>query len=180
MSTSKIAWQKKVRIVSLSLASISGWENQFGKTILPLSEYRDFDSDDIDLQRKAYENGVSALPQHILNNFDILRPYWLDTLKESYNKHNIAILHGASGQGKSSLAYRYLIDNYASNEIFVVSGSNQQQAIDISAALRELQKNEFNLIVYIDVGPHGKNLGMVDRTDFYIKSKKSLQWPLER
>lgn len=158
MSTSKMAWQEKVRIVSLSLASISGWKNQFGKTILPLSEYQDFDSDDIDLQRKAYENGVSALPQHILNNFDILRPYWLDTLKKSYNNHNIAILHGASGQGKSSLAYRYLIDNYASNEIFVVSGiSSQQQAIDISAALRELQKNEFNLIIYIDVRPYDKN-----------------------
>lgn len=158
MSTSKMAWQEKVRIVSLSLASISGWKNQFGKTILPLSEYQDFDSDDIDLQRKAYENGVSALSQHILNNFDILRPYWLDTLKKSYNNHNIAILHGASGQGKSSLAYRYLIDNYASNEIFVVSGiSSQQQAIDISAALRELQKNEFNLIIYIDVRPYDKN-----------------------
>ena len=110
------------------------------------------------MQRKAYENGVSALPQHIMNNFDIPRLHWLGILKESHDAHSITILHGASGQGKSSLAYRYLIDNYASNEIFVVSGiANQQQAIDISAALRELQKNEYNLIVYIDVRPYDKN-----------------------
>lgn len=157
-STSKIHWQEKVRALSLSLASISGWENQFGKTILPLSEYRHFDRDHVELRRKEYENGVSALPQHIMNGFDIPRSYWLDVLEKSYKKHNITIIHGASGQGKSSLAYRYLFDNYACNEVFIVSGiSNQQQAIDIGAALRKLEKNKFNMIVYIDVRPFDSN-----------------------
>ncbi len=158
MSTSRIDWCKKLRALSLSLASISGWKNQFGKTILPLSEYQNFNSCDIELHRKEYENGVSALPQHIFNDFDILRPYWLDVLDKSYKKHNLTIIHGSSGQGKSSLAYRYLFDNYAVNEVFVVSGiSNQQQALDIGAALRELEKNEFNMIVYIDVRPYDSN-----------------------
>ena len=158
LSTTKISWQEKVRNVSLSLASISGWKNQFGKTILPLSEYRDFNNDDMSVQRKAYENGISALPQHIMNSFDILRPYWLDTIKDSYSKHNIAIIHGASGQGKSTLAYRYLINNYVNSEIFIVNGiCNQNQAIDIGAALRELEKKDFHQIVYIDVQPYDKN-----------------------
>lgn len=158
MSTSRIDWHKKLRALSLSLASISGWKNQFGKTILPLSEYQNFNSCDIELRRKEYENGVSALPQHIFNDFDILRPYWLDVLDKSYKKHNLTIIHGSSGQGKSSLAYRYLFDNYAVNEVFVVSGiSNQEQALDICAALRELEKNEFNMIVYIDVRPYDSN-----------------------
>lgn len=158
MGTSRVDWYKKLRVLSLSLASISGWKNQFGKTILPLSEYRNFNSCDIELHRREYENGVNALPQHIFNNFDILRPYWLDVLDRSYKKHNLTIIHGSSGQGKSSLAYRYLFDNYAANEVFVVSGiSNQQQALDIGAALRELEKNEFNMIVYIDVRPYDSN-----------------------
>jgi len=158
MSTSKIDWWEKLRALSLSLASISGWKNQFGKTILPLSEYRNFDSSSIELHRKEYENGVSALPQHIFNDFDIPRRYWLNVLDENFKKHNLTIIHGSSGQGKSSLAYRYLFDNYAANEVFIVSGiSNQQQAIDISAALRELEKNEFNMIVYIDVRPYDGN-----------------------
>ncbi len=158
MSTSIIVWQEKIRTVSLSLASISGWKNQFGKTILPLSEYCDFDVNEIESQRDAYKNGVSALPQHIMNNFDIVRPYWLDSLKASFKENTITILHGASGQGKSSLAFRYLIDNHAPDEVFVVSGiSNQQQAIDIGSALRELQKNGYDMIVYIDVRPYDKN-----------------------
>lgn len=158
MNTSKIDWLEKLRALSLSLASISGWKNQFGKTILPLSEYRNFDSSSIELHRKEYENGVSALPQHIFNDFDIPRRYWLNILDENFKKHNLTIIHGSSGQGKSSLAYRYLFDNYAANEVFIVSGiSNQQQAIDISTALRELEKNEFNMIVYIDVRPYDGN-----------------------
>lgn len=158
MSTSKIDWWEKLRALSLSLASISGWKNQFGKTILPLSEYRNFDSSSIELHRKEYKNGVSALPQHIFNDFDIPRRYWLNVLDENFKKHNLTIIHGSSGQGKSSLAYRYLFDNYAANEVFIVSGiSNQQQAIDISTALRELEKNEFNMIVYIDVRPYDGN-----------------------
>ncbi len=157
-STSKLAWQEKTRAISMGLASISGWKNQFGKTILPLSEYQNFSSDDMELQRKAYNNGVNALPQHIQNDFDIRRPYWLKVLREHQDANSITILHGASGQGKSSLAYRYLIDNYTDNEIFIVSGiANMQQAIDISAALRELYKNEYNLIVYIDVRPYDRN-----------------------
>jgi len=158
MSTSKVLWQEKVRALSLSLAAISGWQNQFGKTILPLSEYLDFDDHNIEIHRNEYHNGSSALPQHILNNFDIIRPHWLDAIREGFQKKNIAIIHGASGQGKSSLAYRYLINNYAKNEIFIVNSiSNQQQAIDIGAALRGLQKNQFNMIVYIDVRPFDKN-----------------------
>lgn len=158
MNTSHIEWQKKLRTLSLSLASISGWKNQFGKTILPLSEYRNFNSDNIESYRKEYENGVSALPQHIINDFDIPRQYWLDALDKSYEKHNLTIIHGSSGQGKSSLAYRYLFNNYADNEIFIVSGiSNQQQALDIGAALREVKKNNFNMIVYIDVRPYDNN-----------------------
>lgn len=158
MSTSTIVWQEKIRTVSLSLAAISGWKNQFGKTILPLSEYCDFDINEIESQRNDYKNGVNALPQHIMSNFDIVRPYWLDRLKETFTENTITILHGASGQGKSSLAYRYLIDNYATNEVFVVSGiSNLQQAIDIASALRELQKKGYFMIVYIDVRPYDKN-----------------------
>ena len=70
------------------------------------------------------------------------------------NSKGVAILKGISGQGKSTLCYRYLIDTYPEGCVFCVrSIANEGQAQNLVTALNGLGKYNKNLIIYIDVQP---------------------------
>ena len=59
-----------------------------------------------------------------------------------------------SGQGKSTLSYRYLIDTYSEGCVFCVRAiATEGQAQNLVAALDGLGKHNKNLIIYIDVQP---------------------------
>lgn len=154
--TSKVLWNKKIDDVVKDVVAIKGICNQYGRTIIKLSEYKSLLSPE-DLKAE-YLAGVNAHPEHIRNNLDIIRPDWLDKISDSYLENNITILKGASGQGKSSLAYRYLYDNYIEDYVFVVERIvNEHQALDIVSALHGLSINRSgNVVVYIDVGSYDK------------------------
>ena len=53
--------------------------------------------------------GINASPDHIRSGCDLRRGRWLDEIKGRFLKNNIVLIKGASGQGKTTLAYRYLI-----------------------------------------------------------------------
>lgn len=57
--------------------------------------------------------GIDARPDHIRNNLDIYRKKWINNIKSAYKEKNVVLIRGASGQGKSTLAYRYLLDNFS-------------------------------------------------------------------
>ena len=66
----------------------------------------------------------------------------------------MVILKGVSGQGKSTLCYRYLIDTYPEGCVFCVrSIANEKQAQNLVAALDALGKHNEKIIIYIDVQP---------------------------
>ena len=78
---------------------------------------------------KEYLQGVSAHPTHIRNNFDFKRNYWTEEIQAVINSKGVAILKGVSGQGKTTLCYRYLIDTYPEGWVFCVRTiANEGQA----------------------------------------------------
>jgi hypothetical protein len=66
------------------------------------------------------------------------------------------LIRGASGQGKSTLAYRLLLDNFPEKDIFCVAKIlNEENVIEICAALKGLSKNrDGEIVTYIDVAPY--------------------------
>lgn len=154
--TSKEIWNKKIDEYVKDISSIKGMCAQYGRTIISLMDYKtQQSSDELILE---YQLGVNAHPQHIRNNLDIIRGEWLAKIVEYFENNRIVIIKGASGQGKSSLAYRYLVNNYTENYIFVIEKIvDSQQAIDIVSALNGLASSKSgNIIVYIDVSPYDK------------------------
>lgn len=103
--------------------------------------------------KQEYLQGVSAHPTYIRNNYDFRRNSWMTRI-QVINSKGVAILKGVSGQGKSSLCYRYLIDTYPEGCVFCVrSITNEGQAQNLVTALDGLGKHNSNLIIYIDVQP---------------------------
>ena len=152
--TSKEEWNNKIDDFVKDISSINGICAQYGKTIIKLADYKTQKTDE-DLIEE-YRMGINAHPQHIRNGLDIIRREWLVKLQDYFKNNNIVVVKGSSGQGKSSLAYRYLIDNYLENYVFVIEKlTDSQQAIDIVAALNGLSISKLgDVVVYLDVAPY--------------------------
>lgn len=128
------------------------FHNTFGNTIKPL-ETKDFAEDNIDQYKKGFYFGVSAKYEHILADVDVKREKWLQEIKASFKNNNVVFIHGASGQGKSTLAYRYLKDSqsqYANYELKLTE--NYLDVLNTINSLESLCKGlSFPIVLYIDV-----------------------------
>ncbi|HYG35439.1 MAG TPA: hypothetical protein VEC99_11675 [Clostridia bacterium] len=126
-------------------------------SILPM-EARQISPTEASALATEFYAGVAARCEHILAGLDIDRPSKLRDLRAAFQKSRVVILHGASGQGKSTLAYRYMHDafpDYCRLTISVIDGASH--ALRIAAAIRE-QARALNLplCVYVDVTPGGQ------------------------
>ena len=145
-------WKEKIHEIGTNIAAIDGFYKEYNKSLVRLSELQ-LNGDNEQLKQE-YSQGVSAHPTHIRNNLDFKRTYWMEEIQAVINNKGVAILKGVSGQGKSTLCYRYLIDTYPEGCVFCVrSISNEGQAQNLVTALDGLGKHNQNLIIYIDVQP---------------------------
>jgi len=84
------------------------WRDWFS-VIEPLDTDLDVESQQVRLNDQ-FQQGMSARFEHILAGCDIPRRRWLDRISAGFQMASVVIVHGASGQGKSALAYRWLQD----------------------------------------------------------------------
>lgn len=88
-----------------------------------------------ELQEGFYE-GISVNWMHIAANLDILRNQHLKSIAEGFKNTNIVVMHGASGQGKSALAYRYLHDYCSSASRYEIRDlSTPKRVLEVTTAL---------------------------------------------
>lgn len=145
-------WQEKIHEIGTNIAAIDGFYKEYNKSLVRLSELQL--NGDHEHLKQEYSQGVSAHPTHIRNNLDFKRNYWIEEIQAVINSKGVAILKGVSGQGKSTICYRYLIDTYPEGCVFCVrSIANEGQAQNLVTALDGLGKHNENLIIYIDVQP---------------------------
>jgi hypothetical protein len=111
--------------------------------------------DDISGHEEQFYEGVAARYDHIIAGVDVVREDRLREIDEAFADARLVIIHGASGQGKSALAYRYLHDRAGGHwrfEVTVIDG--RSHALNIATALlghlRALNERAY---VYIDVQP---------------------------
>lgn len=145
-------WQEKIHEIGANIAAIDGFYKEYNKSLVRLDELQL--TCDYEQLEKEYLQGVSAHPAHIRNNFDFKRNYWMEEIQAVINSIGVAILKGVSGQGKTTLCYRYLIDTYPEGCVFCVRTiANEIQAQNLVSALDGLGKHNAHLIIYIDVQP---------------------------
>lgn len=109
--------------------------------------------DNIDFLRAGFSKGISVSPNHILANLDIRRNKWLDKIEQSFEEFKTIVVHGASGQGKSTLCYRYAFDYYSF--AFEITNVHNQNIADITATLEEISAElHIPVLIYFDIKPN--------------------------
>jgi hypothetical protein len=123
-------------------------------SIVPVQDH-DLDEGQLEELSGSFYRGVSAKYEHILAGLDIPRPVKLEEIASKFRKARVVIAHGASGQGKTTLAYRYLHDYFPEMWRFQVRHiENRQHALSIVAALvGQASAIDVPMAVYLDVAP---------------------------
>ena len=143
------------------VGSRSAYHDEWYTSILPLTDA--LNSDEVDPQRLAQEyfQGVDARYEHILVGLDVVRSDRLSEIEQKFESSNVVIVHGASGQGKSTLAFRYLHENASSDWRFYVDlrlTDDKRQVLRVANALSGHAKAIGRpCIVYIDVSPSDRD-----------------------
>ena len=152
-------WQTKLVNFALQASSARGYLENYGHTIVSLSQYLAGSEHDVEELEAEYRSGASAVPEHIALNLDIERPTWQSEISKAFESKNIVVVRAASGQGKSTVCYRWLMDRNAISDIYLLNGVSSTNAPGIVAALRGLAAQQSNVYAYVE---GGADAGWVD------------------
>lgn len=153
ISITKTSLIQAIQRVGLFVQERVKFQSQYGSTILPL-QIKSID-DNISVLKEGYFAGVSAKYEHILAGLDIIRHGKLSDIDKAFATNNIVFVHGASGQGKSSLAYRFLSDNCVDGTVYELKLSSSFNDVrDTINCLDGLCKGlNIPVVIYMDVLP---------------------------
>ncbi|GAB5562274.1 MAG: hypothetical protein SynsKO_39210 [Synoicihabitans sp.] len=104
---------------------------------------------------KDYRNGVQARWDHIVSGADCVRNERLAEIHGKLATFPVVIVRGASGQGKSTLGWRYMHDFVAEGLRFHVRRvESRTHASKIANALGDhARRLKLSAVVYVDVSP---------------------------
>ena len=129
--------EQEILAIVVFQSRIQAFHNQLGYAIVPL--FMDNSLVDCDEQTlsKAFYDGVSARPEYIVAGLDIERRETANDVEIAFKKSNIVIVHGLSGAGKSTFAYRYIYEN-ASAMAYEIRNCNSNNLNDVLASLSSI------------------------------------------
>lgn len=144
--------------MAVYLSERISFEHQYGNNIkaLHLTTPEGIDQDKL---TEEFYYGTNARYEHILFNLDIVRPEFLHLIGEKLTKQNLVIIHGASGQGKSTLAYRYAA-NYAPASLIyeVILQANEIETREAISAITAITKGlNLPVLFILHVSPNTTN-----------------------
>jgi len=143
----------KLQSIGLFFSKRKSFLIEFGTTILPLESSGERDREQL---ADEFYQGISTRFEHIVEGFDVLRDKKIEELQGLFQNSNVVLIQGASGQGKSTLAYRYLHSYIPENHSFRIQQSfSVSQIPKIQAALKILvQEYDLPISVLVDVPPN--------------------------
>lgn len=147
----------KINGVGRYLSERAAYYQEWFTSIVPLEDTPIGEDEREKLALEFYQ-GVSTQYKHILGRFDVVREDKLQLVETALQKKRVVIIHGASGQGKSTLAYRYLRESVPEKwryEIRLIE--DRQHALRIARALSG-HANAVNapMVIYVDVSSRNK------------------------
>jgi hypothetical protein len=136
------------------LAALRDSSSEWMSTIRPVTTVS-LERDEVAHLREEYNRGVQARWSHIVAGLDGPRPTRLAEVHAQLQIHPIVVIRGASGQGKSTLGWRYLHD-YSTDglrfEVRLVEG--REHALRVANALRaHILQLRLKAVVWFDVAP---------------------------
>lgn len=149
---SRITYSMLVEQMNLVGKFIQGkhtFETTFGKDIIPCSSINK--PTDIRNLTVDFFNGASARYEDILAQLDVERKEKLEKLSELFTKFKIVVLHGASGQGKSTLSYQFINRVIGSSFSYLLPNLNRGNLNDVISSLNAFSSNlKLPILVYVD------------------------------
>lgn len=144
----------KLNIVGKFLAERNAFHTEWFTSIQPMRA-RSLDEGERARLSAEFRAGISATHDHILAGCDVVRDEKMAALDRLFGEASVVVVHGASGQGKSSLAYRYLYDRFPDLSRYeIVAIENRSHALRIARALSgHAEALAIPFVVYIDVRP---------------------------
>lgn len=76
-------------------------------------------------------DGKGTRSGHIVAGLDIVRPIWIEKIDVALNASKICILRSSSGQGKSTLLYRYAYETRSPENIFVLRIAETPEQVEL-------------------------------------------------
>jgi hypothetical protein len=149
---------EKIQHVGKFLNDRSQYHSQWFTNIIPVALCKPIDVNSQTLKDEFFA-GVSARFEHIFAGLDFDRPRKMEVIEEGFTNENIVIIHGASGQGKSALAYRYLLDYYPEQLRYQIKLiQDRQHALEVTRALSGYAEAlKTPIIIYLDVSPRDQD-----------------------
>ena len=88
---------------------------------------------------------------HVFQNLDIVRNKWMDLISKALEKNACVAICAPSGEGKSTLAFRYVHDHWKNDTVVrVVGAASRPDAEAVSEYLRRLQATYHDVRVLLD------------------------------
>ncbi len=132
----------KINSIGQYLADRAAHHREWFISIVPIEDRQISEDEHVTLGRDFYQ-GIAAQYEHILAKVDVVRDDKLKRIESAFHESRIVIVHGASGQGKSTLAYRYLHDSVPSLWRFAVKlVANRVQALTVFCSRAQISTNE--------------------------------------
>lgn len=124
-------------------------------SIIPLEDVLSEDKSFREGLANEFYQGISTRYEHVLADLDVVRTEKLATISSAFGDKRVVILHAASGQGKTTLAFRYLRDFFPAQWRFrVVSMGSREQVLRAAFAIgKHADAISIPIAIYVDVAP---------------------------
>jgi len=98
-----------------------------------------------------YYEGKNARPGHILADLDVRRHDWEIRIHEALQRSRVCIVKASSGQGKSTLLYRYAYEHYHQETAFIIKRLSDESMVGpIKQTIVARQRLGLPLLIFID------------------------------
>ncbi|TYQ23271.1 hypothetical protein PseudUWO311_23380 [Pseudanabaena sp. UWO311] len=95
--------------------------------------------------------GKGTRAGHIIADLDIPRKTWLDRIDQAFSTSKVCILKSSSGQGKSTLLYRYAAERWQRDNVFAIRAvESPEQASQICSYLQVRVSLGLPILLLID------------------------------
>lgn len=146
---------EKIESIAVYLSERIAITNRYGIYIKALHQ-TDLSLSASNVLEEEYYFGINARYEHILTDQDVSRLDFLNEINSFFDLSNTVIIHGASGQGKTSLAYRYARNNSPGSLIYEILIQEDPAATNAAIlALHAITKKlNVPVLLIINVAPN--------------------------
>lgn len=150
---------ERINRVGEFIAARAAHHREWFTVIVPVEDTPAGGTADRDELAGEFYRGVSARYEHVLAELDVIRARKLREIADGFSSRRVVIIHAASGQGKTTLALRYLHDFFPQEWRFRVrSVGSREHAASVALALTShADAIGVPLCVYVDVSAQDRD-----------------------